>query len=147
MAEEQAAEREKNASRWRRWRARLIPEEPPSTEKDAVRVAIKMPEASGHGRIVRRFAPDTSMEELFAFVECQGELGGRRGGGPEGGVEMEEDAAKPEGYEHEYGFRVASLMPRVVYEPDSAVTLRDKLGRSGNLVVEERDVDGSDDDS
>ncbi|RYP37532.1 hypothetical protein DL768_010860 [Monosporascus sp. mg162] len=115
-----------------------------------------MPEASGAGRIVRRFRADSTVEELYAFVECFDLLQLRRsqGGGDEEagdghGDDDDDDYEKPEDYEHEYKFRVASLMPRVVYEPDAATTLGERIGRSGNLIVEDlhdEDEDGEDED-
>ncbi|KAJ2968727.1 hypothetical protein NUW58_g10157 [Xylaria curta] len=95
------------------------------------------------GRIVRRFAAETTVEELYAFVECYDilttnpELNGedeKNEVGEEDDVDL--PAEKPEGYVHEYGFRIASPLPRVVYEPDEKATLGDRIGRSGNLIVE-----------
>lgn len=142
---EAAALLEEKRRQWKLWRAAKIAAEPPTGEKSVVRVALKMPESSGAGRIVRRFAQDAPMEELYAFVECydvlqdgEGELGG----------------AEPADYEHEYRFRIASTLPRVVYEASAMSTMGDKIGRSGNLIVEEvlaesesdSDDDGSDDE-
>ncbi|KAJ8120232.1 hypothetical protein O1611_g10418 [Lasiodiplodia mahajangana] len=95
------------------------------------------------GRIVRRFSADTTVEELYAFVECYDilatnpELNGedkREESDREDDVDL--PAEKPEGYVHEYGFRIASPMPRAVYEPDKTASLRERIGRSGNLIVE-----------
>ncbi|KAI1633439.1 hypothetical protein F4809DRAFT_623292 [Biscogniauxia mediterranea] len=139
-AEKQAQEEAKAAElraqqkeQWRRWRATTLKAEPEASAKDVVRLALKMPEASGAGRIVRRFASDTTVEELYAFVECYDLLGDDNGSS----LELSEKTSEPEGYEHEYGFRIASLMPRIVYEPDKAATLAAKVGRSGNLLVED----------
>lgn len=139
---EQAAAAEKLATQreqWRKWRATTISAEPDASVKDAVRLALKMPEASGAGRVVRKFAPHTSMEELYAFVECYDLLSNSD-------EVVDEKILEPEDYEHEYKFRIVSLMPRVVYEPDEGATLGDKLGRGGNLIVEDITVDDDDDD-
>ncbi|RYP02894.1 hypothetical protein DL765_010654 [Monosporascus sp. GIB2] len=113
-----------------------------------------MPEASGAGRIVRRFRADSTVEELYAFVECFDLLQSRRsreedGQAGDGDDDDDDDYEPPEDYEHEYKFRVASLMPRVVYEPDAATTLGERIGRSGNLIVEDlhddEDEDGDED--
>ncbi|RYP58716.1 hypothetical protein DL771_011149 [Monosporascus sp. 5C6A] len=100
-----------------------------------------MPEASGAGRIVRRFRADSTVEELYAFVECFDLVQSRQSRAEDekagDGDDDDDDYEKPEGYEHEYKFRVASLMPRVVYEPDAAATLGERIGRSGNLIVED----------
>ncbi|KAJ8110927.1 hypothetical protein ONZ43_g5746 [Nemania bipapillata] len=95
------------------------------------------------GRIVRRFSAETTVEELYAFVECYDilttnpELNGedeKRGADGEADVDL--PAEKPEDYVHQYKFRIASPIPRVVYEPDEKATLRDRIGKSGNLIVE-----------
>lgn len=123
-AEERRAEQE---AQWKRWRATTIEAPPPDSEKDAVRIALMMPESSGAGRIIRRFRNDTTMESLYAFVECYEHL-----------QEMPETTpSAPEGYSHEYSFRIASVMPREVHEPSDSVTIRQKIGRSGNLIVED----------
>lgn len=123
-----AALKEEKRRQWRAWRATRIVPEPPASDKDAVRVALKLPAQSGAGRVVRRFPQDASLEELYAFVECYG-------------VELDEDEDQsdremPEDYEHKYAFRVASNLPREVYYPSTTVTIKDKIGRSGNLIVE-----------
>ncbi|KAH8197990.1 hypothetical protein TruAng_007854 [Truncatella angustata] len=131
QALEEAAAAERRAQQkeqWRRWRATTIAAEPDAGVKDVVRLALKMPEESGAGRIVRRFAASTTVGELYAFVECYDLL--------RGDEEIDADREEPEGYVHEYAFRIAGLMPRVVYEPNDSSTLGDKIGRSGNLIVE-----------
>ncbi|KUI62591.1 UBX domain-containing protein 10 [Cytospora mali] len=130
---------------WRRWRATTIAPEPPASDKDVVRLAVKMPEETGAGRVIRRFAGDTTVEELYAFVECHDLLSK-----PADDSELDEKDGAPEGYDHSYSFRLASLMPREVYEPSKEKTLRETIGKSGNLIVEdvveeeeEEAVDGS----
>lgn len=124
-AAEAKAARAAKGEEWKAWRATQIRPEPPASDKDIVRVALKMPEASGAGRITRRFPKDAPLEELYAFVECYSILHGGGGGGE-----------KPTGYEHEYTFRVASTLPRVVYDASTTDTMGEKIGRSGNLIVE-----------
>ncbi|KAM0325090.1 hypothetical protein ACHAQA_007629 [Verticillium albo-atrum] len=121
-----AAQLEAKRQQWIRWRATKIEAEPPADDKAVVRIALKMPEASGAGRIVRRFGRDTPLETLYAFVECYDLLQG----------ELDEKAEEPVDYEHDYRFHIASIMPRVVYDPSKDVTMGDKIGRSGNLIVE-----------
>jgi FAS-associated factor 2 len=152
-AEKRAAERaaaaeilKEKRQQWRVWRSTTLLPEPPAGDKNVARVALKMPEESGAGRVIRRFPQDAPMEELYAFVECYAIE-------EEQGVEMGEGVAKPDDYEHEYRFRIASTLPREVYEPSTTVTLGQKIGRSGNLIVEddpaESDEEGeeSDDDA
>ncbi|KAI0201860.1 UBX domain-containing protein [Astrocystis sublimbata] len=145
---EAAEKRERNKAQWRRWRATTITPEPEAgaDSKQVVRLALMMPSA---GRVVRRFAADTTVEELYAFVECYDMLTSN----PElnGEDEKREDdvdlpAEKPEGYVHEYGFKIASPLPRTVYDPDENATLSERIGRSGNLIVELGAVADEDDD-
>lgn len=117
-----AREEQKSRDReqWRRWRASTLADEPPAEDKSSARLSIRLTDGQ---RVVRRFAPSTTMEELFAFVECQG-------------VEAtEKTPAQPDGYEHEYGFKLVQTMPRTVYMPDSAAVTQ-RVGRSAQLIVE-----------
>lgn len=132
---ERAAVLAQRREEWKAWRATAILPEPPASDKSIVRVALKMPERSGKGRIVRRFPQDAPMEELYAFVECHD-------------VEVEEgaDVSKPEDYEHEYAFTIAATLPREVFEPSKSVTMLEKIGKSANLIVEEASPDSSDEE-
>ncbi|KAL0937887.1 UBX domain-containing protein [Colletotrichum truncatum] len=132
-AEEEAEAAAKLAGQrenWRRWRATTIEDEPPASSKDIVRIALKMPESTGAGRIVRRFRSDTTIEALYAFVECYDLLAASDN-------LKEKGTIQPEGYEHQYQFRIASIMPRIIYEPSKEETMGQKIGRSGNLIVED----------
>lgn len=120
-----AAQLAERRRQWKSWRAARIVAEPAAGDKDVVRVALKMPEASGAGRLVRRFPHGAAVEELYAFVECFDVAQEQAG------------EARPDGYEHEYTFRIVSTLPRVVYEPSTTDTMGDKIGKSGNLIVEE----------
>ncbi|KAK6497533.1 hypothetical protein TWF481_011939 [Arthrobotrys musiformis] len=116
LAAEEAEERKLLA--WRRWRARGLKEEPgvgPGTS----RLALTLLDGQ---RIVRRFGLEDSVEDVYAFVECSG-------------VEPGDEGDKPEGYEHDYGFRLVSNMPRKVFEPDGK-SVGDCFGRSMVLIVE-----------
>jgi len=128
---EEAIKLEERRQQWRRWRATTMAPEPEPGVKDVVRIALMMPAASGAGRIVRRFHAKTTMEELYAFIECYDLFA------PDStSNDQSSAAAEPEGYKHEYAFRVASVMPREVYGPSTNSTMGEKIGRSGNLVVE-----------
>ncbi|KAL2161139.1 hypothetical protein VTH06DRAFT_8358 [Thermothelomyces fergusii] len=125
---EAAARLQELRQKWREWRATTIAPEPDAGAKDAVRLALNMPASSGAGRVIRRFAAHTTMDELYAFVECYDLLQKEP---PSNNPE------KPEGYEHKYGFTIASVMPRETFEPSMVVTVGEKMGRGGNLVVED----------
>jgi FAS-associated factor 2 len=132
--EKEALEREAAAERyardlqqWRKWRANRIPAEPPQQEKDIVRIAVKL---ASEARVVRRFAANTPIEELYAFVECYDVLSAPEDDEKSGSVEQ------PKDFEHEYKFQLVSPMPREVYDVKSGGTVRERIGRSGNLIVE-----------
>ncbi len=138
---EAAARLKEMRQRWRKWRVSTLAPEPEAGAKDTVRLALNMPASSGVGRVVRRFARQTTVEEVYAFVECYDLVGQE---GEEGDGEVEEKP--PAGYEHRYGFRIASVMPRETFEPSGEVTVGEKMGRGGNLVVEEGDSDDEDEE-
>jgi FAS-associated factor 2 len=121
---EQKADYARKLSQWRRWRAQSIPSEPGAEEKEAVRVSIRL--SSGE-RVIRKFRADADLEELYAFVECYDILQEDT---------SEKGVPEPEGYEHEYTFQLVSPMPREVYGLDKGGSIRDRIGRSGNLIVE-----------
>lgn len=131
LAREKAAERyARDLVQWRKWRAASISAEPSAEVKDIVRIAVKLPSEE---RVVRKFTANAHIEELYAFVECYEVLG-----------EIDEKVQEPEGFEHEYKFQLVSPMPREVYDLEAGGTIRERVGRSGNLIVER--VDGGDEE-
>ncbi|KAK0280254.1 UBX domain-containing protein 10 [Friedmanniomyces endolithicus] len=133
---ERIEEARRRREAWRRWRARDIPAEPGSEVRDAVRISLRL--LSGE-RVVRKFRPEAGVEEVYAFVECYDLVQER----PEDFSEKEPTGPE-EGYEHDFGFRLVSPMPRAVYDVKAGGRIGDRIGRSGNLVVEK--VVGEDDD-
>ncbi|KAF2087113.1 UBX domain protein [Saccharata proteae CBS 121410] len=133
--EEAAAKHAQNLEQWKRWRASRISPEPGADASDIVRISLRMP--SGE-RIVRKFDATAEIEELYAFVECYDVL-------QEGGVSASE-AKPPTGYNHEYKFQLVSPMPREAYELEKAGTIKERIGRSGNLIVERTDLESEDED-
>lgn len=124
-AKAEAEDREaQKVEQWRRWRAQSIPKEPGPNVKGITRISIRL--TSGE-RVIRKFSEEADMEELYAFVECYEILNAS---------EDTSSATDPAGYEHKYGFRLVSPMPRVVYDIDAGGTIGSKVGRSGNLIVE-----------
>ena len=88
------------------------------------RISIRMP--SGE-RVIRRFPPGASIEELYAFVECHDLLQDE---------ESMPQESQPRDYKHIYSFNLVSPVPRVVYDLSSGGALSDRVGRSANLIVE-----------
>ena len=109
---------------WKRWRAQTLSTEPGPETKDATRISIRMPNGE---RVIRKFAQDVDIEELYAFVECYDVLNSDKDESP---------AQNPPAYEHRFHFRLVSPMPRTVYEIDAGGTIGSKVGRSANLIVE-----------
>ena len=107
---------------WKRWKASTIAAEPGADIKDVTRLSLRL--ESGE-RIVRRFHSRATVEDVYAFVECQ---------------DVADDNASPPlpptGYKHEYKFQLVSPMPRVVYDITGGGTIGEKIGRSANLIVE-----------
>ncbi|OAL56248.1 hypothetical protein IQ07DRAFT_581625 [Pyrenochaeta sp. DS3sAY3a] len=142
-AEKEALEREQaaelyaaNLAQWRRWRAASLRPEPSAQEKDIVRISLRMPSAD---RVVRRFAADAHMEELYAFVECYDTLQSTD-------EDTSQPAIEPQNFSHEYKFQLVSPIPREVFELAKGGTLKERIGRSGNLIVERTDGEAEDDE-
>lgn len=140
-AEKEALERQQaaelhaqNLTQWRKWRASSVTAEPPASEKDIVRISLRMPNAD---RVVRRFVADAHIEELYAFVECYDVL--------QSG-ESVQGTQEPQDFEHEYDFQLVSPMPREVYEVKAGGTIKERIGRSGNLIVERLHVDSDEEE-
>lgn len=124
-AEQQAALRDS----WRRWRAANLAPEPPAGEK-AARIGVRLEDGT---RLVRRFGSDSTLEDIYAFVECHSFLDSSA---------HTTSPAKPDNYTHKYDFSLVSPMPRRVIPVDSSLVSDDKaLWPSGNLVVESNDDD------
>lgn len=118
--------KERDMAQWRLWRAAsLAPELEVDAANPASQSRISVRTASGE-RLVRRFAADAPLEELYAWVDCHAiEVG------------AVDNVTKPDGYTHEYDFKLVSPLPRTVYEVDDPrATVGACIGRSGNLIVE-----------
>ena len=135
LERQQAIERyAQNLAQWRKWRAASIPSEPSPEEKDVVRISLRMPDAQ---RVVRKFAADAQVEDLYAFVECYDIL--QQSG-------SEEKVEEPKDFEHEYKFQLVSPMPREVYDVKAGGSIKQRIGRSGNLIVERTDLEDEEED-
>jgi FAS-associated factor 2 len=125
LAAQEAQRAAKELAQWKTWRASRMRPEPPAEDRGACRVSLRMPDGE---RVVRRFEGEADVEEIYAFVECYAEL--------RNGEQANKDVTRPEGFVHRYRFHLVSPMPRVVYEVNDLGPIRDKLGRSTNLIVE-----------
>lgn len=92
-------------------------------------MSIRLP--SGE-RVIRAFRADAELEEVYAFVECYDFL--RPDEAEEALAEKEALLEEPEDFEHTYGFRLVSPMPRVVYGLDEGGSIGDRIGKGGNLL-------------
>lgn len=98
---------------------------------------MKMPEHLEAARVTRRFKGQDSIEDLYAFVECYEFL--------RDGL-LDEKVSEPEGYKHEFDFKLVQTLPRVVYEVSEGGTIGERVGRSANLIVEPIKVDEDDEE-
>lgn len=103
-------------------------------DKSAVAIRLTMPSAE---RVVRTFAADAPVEELYAFVECYDTI---KEGGDFEGVE------KPEDFEHEYEFLLVQPIPRKEFDVRAEGTVGQLIGRGGNLIVERTNVESEDEE-
>lgn len=123
--EDRAEQYARDLAQWRRWRASQIAPEPAADVKDAARISLRLPDGS---RVIRRFNPACPLEELYAFADCQEQLGTV--------AEVEKAPVKPTGFEQRYDFRLVEVMPRRVYDLSGGGTVKERIGRSGNLIAE-----------
>lgn len=131
---ESEEQRLQTLEQWKVWRAQRMVPAPGPDATDVTRISIRM--TSGE-RVIRKFADSATIEELYAFVECYDIL---QSGTPA------EPATEPRGYKHEYGFRLVSPIPRVVYDVANEGTVGDRLGSSGTLIVESISSDDEEDE-
>lgn len=115
---------------WKRWRAQSLPPEPEKTSKDTIRVSVRLPNGE---RVIRGFRADADLEEVYAFVECYDIW---KEAAAAAATMSEKEVPEPEGFEHTYGFRLVSPMPRIVYTLQEGGSIGDRIGKGGNLIVE-----------
>ncbi|OKL64720.1 hypothetical protein UA08_01073 [Talaromyces atroroseus] len=132
-----AEKRASDLQQWKQWRAQSLAVEPSADATDAIRVSIRLP--SGE-RVIRKFRADADLEEIYAFVECYEILQAQS---PQEGTAT---VSEPVGFEHKYGFRLVSPMPRTVYEVEAGGSVRERIGRGGNLLVEMIEEDEEEDE-
>lgn len=124
--------RSKQKAAWKRWRKTNLPQD--SNTTNAVRVLVRMPDGS---RLARKLDPDLPLETLYAVVECANE--DEVEGNDSTEVEQEDLLAN---YTHDYSFQLVAPMPRVVFDLSKGGTIGERIGRGGNIIVEEFERDG-----
>jgi FAS-associated factor 2 len=123
-AEQEKALAAEKLLQWRRWRASTLHAEPASDDKNAARISVRLPDG---GRIVRRFDGSLPVEEIYAVVECHEHIAENC------------SSEEPYGFKHEYKFQLVSPMPRAVHSAKDHGFIRERIGRSANLIVETLD--------
>ncbi|KAK5938235.1 UBX domain-containing protein 10 [Knufia obscura] len=134
-AAEQERRRQEQAGEWRLWRASQIPEEPETSTSNTVRLSVRLPDGN---RLIRKFDGAASLEDLYAFVECHDLLSQKES------VDLQ--VSRPADYKHDYRFRLVSPLPRNVIDLENGGTIAERVGRGGNLIVEELDGGEEEDD-
>ncbi|CDK26174.1 unnamed protein product [Kuraishia capsulata CBS 1993] len=122
-------QRERDRELYLKWRTLSMKPEPDTSAKGTyARVAIRLPDGS---RTSRRFNKDISVEEIYAFAEASstGIIS----------LEIPPDVEKPEGYEHEYSFRLIQVMPRMEVSCDDTRIEDSVVWPNGNLIMEEKE--------
>lgn len=132
-AAELAAQRADQKEQWQSWRTQQLRAQLKENESGLVAVSIRMPNGQ---RLIQKFNNDSPLEHLYAFVECQDLLNTDTNATSSG--------AYPEGYKHDFTFKLVSPMPRSVIDIESGGTIGSRVGRGANLIVEE--AEDSDDD-
>lgn len=134
-SQELEEDRLRNLEAWKAWRvSKLGPEFESTTERPA-RISVRLP--SGE-RIVRKFSPDQTIEDIYAFVECYDYI-------KTCGSAVPTEVSPPEGYVHKYSFELASTLPRKVLVADSTRIGDDKtVWPSASLIVEIDDEEEND---
>lgn len=134
----------RNKEQWRLWKGADLRKRGIIGMKSEIgktaRVGIRL---SGGERIVQIFPGEWGVGDVYGFVEVYDVLFPS----PLSGVTLRGtadttvvgDFEKPEGYEHDYGFRLVMPLPRKVIESAGTMKIKDEsaLWPSGSIVVEE----------
>lgn len=137
--------------RWLRRSVRLVD----SPGKDAVRIALSLP---GSGRIIHHFHPDSTMTDLFSFVdihlipaECTPEDDPTSASAdfPKNDQELEQLVSQGSPADDWFGYRLLSAYPRaeIHWKPNCKIQDLDILKQGGHLIVESQDNVNREDDA
>lgn len=93
-AEKEKMSLEETQRAWRRWaKGHLVP-----AEGEGSRLSVKLPDGR---RLQGKFGKDVRMEQIYAWIDTQAHEPDLQSGG-----------ARPDGYEHVYGFTVVCMFPK-----------------------------------
>ncbi|KAK5961443.1 clathrin-mediated endocytosis regulator UBX3 PWA37_001303 [Arxiozyma heterogenica] len=130
--EQEQRDQELLKRQWLLWRkSQLHPEPTRSQAQDISRIAIKMNNFHNNSsRIVRNFDPTLPIEEIYAFVELtQNNI-------MESGDRYEYGDNPPNGYQHQYKFKLIIPVPRKELVPSTLIGNEPGIYPSGNIIVE-----------
>ena len=143
--------RAKKRDAWRAWKAADLRKRGlvglRSEIGKTARVGVRL---LGGERIVQMFPGEFELGEVYSFVECYELLFPQRDEGMtlrNSVGEDGEDVTKPEGYEHQFEFRLVVPIPRKVIDSGSGTVKNESaLWPSGSIVVEEIGEEDSEED-
>ncbi|RPA72565.1 hypothetical protein BJ508DRAFT_419418 [Ascobolus immersus RN42] len=128
-------------AKWKRKTAASLAPKVKDADK-GVRVMLRIGDEKP---LIRKFAEDVTLEELYQFVECREEVFRVEAGETleDGGEGSELDEELPEGWKPEYGFRLVTNMPKTVHEASGR-----KVGEEwrGSAVVFVEEVGGEEEE-
>lgn len=126
--EHRTLERERLHKQWLLWRRNRLQPEPQRIEGvDVSKVAIRLHDNT---RIIRNFSPSLPIEEVYAFVELT----------QTGLIDSDEQCdTPPEGYSHQYMFRLFVPAPRKELAQETLIGEEPGIYPSGNIIVEEEE--------
>jgi len=109
---------------WRRWARKTIV---PPELKEGVRVGIRLPDGR---RLVRNFAPESTLEQLYAFVDVQSL--------PADSETTADPETPPSNFTPQWDFQLASTYPRteIPYAKDTRIMDVPALQHGANLIAE-----------
>ena len=136
--------RKRYAEQWRLARKKSVLPPPSTDDKTALRLRLRLPPAPDSEQprtVTQRFSSESSLEEIYAFVECYDvEIS------KEGAADVDVEAPPADQYTHEYKFRLVTPTPRQVFEAEKGVNAKEKIGNGATVFVEALEEDDDDDD-
>lgn len=109
---------------WLKWRKSKIEPEC-AVQGEYARIAIRLPD---NKRVQLKINKSCSTEEIYAIVECNllNEVE----------IDADTEYQEPQGYTHDYGFSIYSLVPRQLLNKEDIISDNSLVYPSGNFIVE-----------